>query len=94
MALLLPRAGLSLAILFSFSSPIPSDIALADAGINLRDATFFRDNGALTDYARGVLIANAAWTAWKILVLFTSWSVLESSYLDVTDIYPGLDFGS
>ncbi|GAW06387.1 proteophosphoglycan ppg4 [Lentinula edodes] len=72
-SLLLPRAGLSLALLLSFSSPGAGNIALADAGISLRDATFFRDNGALTDYAQGVLIANAAWTAWKILVLFTSW---------------------
>ncbi|KAJ4493554.1 hypothetical protein C8J55DRAFT_554991 [Lentinula edodes] len=72
-ALLLPRAGLSLALLLSFSSSAAGNIALADAGISLRDATFFRDNGALTDYAQGVLIANAAWTAWKILVLFTSW---------------------
>ncbi|KAJ3772517.1 hypothetical protein FB446DRAFT_48638 [Lentinula raphanica] len=69
-ALLLPRAGLSLALLFSFSS---GNSIIADAGISLRDATFFRDDGALTDYARGVLITNAAWTAWKILVLFTSW---------------------
>ncbi|KAJ3979955.1 hypothetical protein F5890DRAFT_807692 [Lentinula detonsa] len=69
-ALLLPRAGLSLALLFSFSS---GNTSIAGAGISPRDATFFRDDGALTDYARGVLIANAAWTAWKILVLFASW---------------------
>ncbi|KAF9074125.1 hypothetical protein BDP27DRAFT_1214782 [Rhodocollybia butyracea] len=72
-ALLLPRAGLSLALLFNFSSPVPDGIALADAGISLRDATYFRSDGALTDYARGVLIANAAWTAWKIMILLTSW---------------------
>lgn len=72
-ALLLPRGGLSLALLFSFSSSVPGVVALADAGISFRDATYFRPDGALTDFARGVLIANAAWTLWKILVLTTSW---------------------
>ncbi|KAK0184347.1 hypothetical protein F5146DRAFT_1075315 [Armillaria mellea] len=33
---------------------------------------FFRSDGALTRYARGVLLANAAWTAWRTLVLFLS----------------------
>lgn len=72
-ALLLPRGGLSLALLLAFSSPVPGTIALADAGLNNRDSTFFRDDGALTNYSRGVLIANAAWTAWRFLVLFISW---------------------
>lgn len=72
-ALLLPRGGLSLALLFSFSSSVPGVVALANAGISLRDATYFRPDGTLTDFARGVLTANAAWTLWKILVLTTSW---------------------
>lgn len=73
-ALLLPRAALSLALLFAFTSPQPGLVALADAGISNRDATFFRSaDGTLTSYARGVLIANAAWTAWRILVLLCSW---------------------
>lgn len=73
-ALLLPRAGLSLALLLSFSSPQPGVVALAASGVSHRDGTFFRgDNGTLTDYARGVLIANAAWTAWRALVLLFSW---------------------
>ncbi|KAF8879595.1 hypothetical protein BD779DRAFT_1628013 [Infundibulicybe gibba] len=72
--LLLPRAGLSLALLLAFTTPQPGVVALADAGLNHRDATFFRtQDGTLTNYARGVLIANAAWTAWRILVLFFSW---------------------
>ncbi|KAG2143669.1 hypothetical protein DEU56DRAFT_791867, partial [Suillus clintonianus] len=29
-------------------------------------------NGILTDHTRGVLIANAAWTAWRVLVLLLS----------------------
>ncbi|KAH9847788.1 hypothetical protein C2E23DRAFT_741008 [Lenzites betulinus] len=73
-ALLMPRAALSLALLFAFSSPQPGAVALADAGIGRRDGTFFRaSDETLTNYARGVLIANAAWTAWRILVLLTSW---------------------
>ncbi|KAF7308603.1 OPT oligopeptide transporter [Mycena chlorophos] len=73
-ALLLPRAGLSLALLLSYSSPDVGIVALADAGTSLRDKTFFRaDNGTLTDYARGVLLANAAWTAWKTLLVLCSW---------------------
>src|SRR5882762_1098547 len=45
-ALLLPRAGLCLALLFAFSSPQPSYVSLVDAGFSRRDDTFFReDNG-------------------------------------------------
>lgn len=72
-ALLLPRAGLSLALLLSFSSPQPTYVALADAGDGMRDNTFFRGDGTLSSYARGVLYANAAWTAWRTLVLICSW---------------------
>ncbi|CCL98011.1 uncharacterized protein FIBRA_00004 [Fibroporia radiculosa] len=72
-ALLLPRAALSLALLLEFWTAQPGAIALTDAGISPRDGTFFRaSDGTLTNYARGVLIANAAWTAWRILVLLLS----------------------
>lgn len=78
-ALLMPRAALSLALLLAFSSVDPS-LPVGDAGIfSRRDGTFFRADGTLTDYARGVLIANAAWTAWRILVLLGSWSVPSRS---------------
>lgn len=74
MALLIPRAGLCLALLLAFSRPQAGTLALASMGINNRDGTFFRRNdGTLTDYARGVLIANATWTAWRILLLLISW---------------------
>jgi len=65
-ALLVPRAALSLALLLAYSSP--SSLPVGDAGIfSRRDGTFFRaEDGTLTGYARGVLIANAAWTAWRI----------------------------
>ncbi|KAJ7453648.1 hypothetical protein B0H11DRAFT_1820322 [Mycena galericulata] len=72
-ALLLPRAGLSLALLLSFSSPEIGVVALADAGVSRRDSTFFQSDGALTSYARGVLFANAAWAAWRALVVLSSW---------------------
>jgi len=72
-ALLLPRAGLCLALLFAFSSSQPGYVALAEVGSSQRDQTFFRIDGTLTNYARGVLIANAAWTAWRTLVLLCSW---------------------
>ena len=78
---LLPRAGLSLALLLSFSSPeqLPGGLAVSDISqsIGKRDGTFFDlTNGALSGYAKGVLIANAAWTAWRILVLLVSWCVV------------------
>jgi len=70
-ALLLPRAGLCLALLLAFStSPVDS---LSSTIIRNRDPTYFRENqGTLTGYARGVLIANASWAAWRILVLLVS----------------------
>ncbi|KAJ7641729.1 hypothetical protein FB45DRAFT_361259 [Roridomyces roridus] len=73
-ALLLPRAGLSLAVLLAFSSPVPSLVAQADAGIGShRDSTYFRSDGTLSGYSRGILIANAAWTAWRALIVIWSW---------------------
>jgi hypothetical protein len=73
-ALLLPRAGLCLALLLGFSAPDAAIVALADAGVSHRDQTFFHaDDGSLTSYARGMLIANAAWTAWRALVVLSSW---------------------
>ncbi|KAF8966766.1 hypothetical protein BDZ97DRAFT_1657234, partial [Flammula alnicola] len=72
-ALLLPRAGLSLALLFAFSSATPTLPFVNSGSVFRRDATFFRQDGALTDYTRGVLIANAAWTGWRIIILLGSW---------------------
>lgn len=76
-AMLLPRAGLSMALLFAFSKPP----AFSNPMISLRDQTFFRQDGSLTDYARGILFANAAWTAWRLLVLIASWSVVFITFL-------------
>ncbi|KAI0701289.1 hypothetical protein BC835DRAFT_1411439 [Cytidiella melzeri] len=73
-ALLLPRAALSLALLLLYWTPQAGELALTDMGVRPRDGTFFRSSDqTLTNYARGVLIANAAWTAWRLLVLFMSW---------------------
>ncbi|KZT30095.1 hypothetical protein NEOLEDRAFT_307697 [Neolentinus lepideus HHB14362 ss-1] len=72
-ALLLPRAGLVLALLLTFWTPNPDYAALTAAGVSERDGTFFDPDGTLTGYAKGVLIANAAWTAWRVLVLLASW---------------------
>lgn len=72
--LLLPRAGLCLALLLAFSQADVNVVALADAGVSGRDKTFFRaQDGTLTSYARGLLIANAAWAAWRALVVLCSW---------------------
>jgi hypothetical protein len=72
--LLLLRAGLSLAVLLAYSSPQPVNIALGQADAIQRDPTFFHQSDAsLTSYARGVLIANAAWTAWRALLILLSW---------------------
>ncbi|KAL0581264.1 hypothetical protein V5O48_000747 [Marasmius crinis-equi] len=73
-ALLLPRAGLSLALLLSFWTPDPDVLALSNQGLRTgRDGTFFHQDGTLTGYARGVLAANVAWTVWRALVLLFSW---------------------
>jgi len=69
-ALQLPRAGIALAAVLSFAHPNGNGTM---SNIQRRDSTFFRDDGTLTSYARGVLLAGAALTAWKCLVLFTSW---------------------
>lgn len=64
--LVLPRAAICLALLFAFSS----------AGYPYsggRDATYFDGDGALTGYAKGVLIANTVWAVWRTLILLGSW---------------------
>ena len=76
---LLPRAGLALALLLSFFIPenLPGlSLSDVDRSIARRDGMFFDKNtGALSAYAKGVLIANAAWAARRTLVLLLSWCV-------------------
>ena len=70
--LLLPRASLSLALLLVFGSPNALVTALSNSGGSYRDSTYFRLDGSLSSFARGVLIANCAWAAWRTLVLLIS----------------------
>lgn len=73
-ALLLPRAGLSMAILLGFSRPAIGVQVLADQGVVFRDGTFFRvEDGSLSTYAQVVLWFNIAWTGWRTLLLCLSW---------------------
>lgn len=77
-ALLLPRAGITLAVLLTYWKPVelPGGLPLAtvDPIIIRRDGTFFdSQTGSLSGYAKGVLAASAAWAAWRIFVLLVSW---------------------
>ncbi|KAH7102482.1 hypothetical protein BKA62DRAFT_749495 [Auriculariales sp. MPI-PUGE-AT-0066] len=62
--LLLPRAALSLAMLLTFSASNPLVLV---SGRHL-----LSPDGSLTGYARGVLIANCAWAAWRAFVVLVS----------------------
>jgi len=75
---LLLRAGLALVLLISFFNPehLPGGLMLSDIdqSISNHDGTFFnKSTGALSSYAKGVLIANATWTVWRTPVLLLSW---------------------
>ncbi|KIL63678.1 hypothetical protein M378DRAFT_11953 [Amanita muscaria Koide BX008] len=72
-ALLLPRAALCLSLLFAYGSPLPQVVLDNTTVVMSRDPTFFDTDGALSAYAIGVLIVNAAWTAWRVMVLLCSW---------------------
>ncbi|KAK2464966.1 hypothetical protein APHAL10511_003042 [Amanita phalloides] len=72
-ALLLPRAALCLALLFSYGRRLPPVVLYNTNVVMRRDETFFDPDGSLSGYGKGVLIANAAWSAWRILVLLCSW---------------------
>ena len=66
---LLPRAALCLALLLTFGAASSSAAAIGNLGGSIRDSTFFNENGILTSYAKGILIANAVWAAWRAIVL-------------------------
>ncbi|KAF8597377.1 hypothetical protein BDV93DRAFT_610407 [Ceratobasidium sp. AG-I] len=67
---LLPRAGIAGALLFAFWSPQSG--AGVGSGVNMRDGAFFRGNGALTGFARGVLLANVAWSVARVLLVLAA----------------------
>jgi hypothetical protein len=82
---LLPCAGLACVLLLMFFSPehLPGELLLSniDQSIMHHDGTFFNTStGALSGYAKGVLIANATWAAWRTLILLLSWYVPLPSY--------------
>ncbi|QRW10171.1 transmembrane protein [Ceratobasidium sp. AG-Ba] len=64
---LVPRAGISAAALFAFWVP-----QAGTSATGMRDGAFFRSNGTLTGFARGVLIANVAWILARVLLLLIS----------------------
>ncbi|KAK4055417.1 hypothetical protein OIO90_003255 [Microbotryomycetes sp. JL221] len=64
--LLVPRAGLSLALLLLFGT---TAYGSADIGPTDRDNAFFRSNGTLTNFAQGVLLTNCVWAALRLLIV-------------------------
>ncbi|KDQ12604.1 hypothetical protein BOTBODRAFT_56655 [Botryobasidium botryosum FD-172 SS1] len=72
--LLLPRAGICVAVLLAFGGSQIEGVVVGNNGGEGRDPTFFRAaDGGLSGYAMGILYANAAWAAWRALVLIASW---------------------
>ncbi|GAA5824684.1 hypothetical protein JCM11251_005300 [Rhodosporidiobolus azoricus] len=63
--LLIPRAGLSVAVLLLYST---TAYGSSTAVTISRDNAYFGTDGALTGFAAGVLFANSAWAAWRLLV--------------------------
>ena len=84
--MLLPRTGLALTLSLLFFSPenLPSGLSLSDIDQSIAccNGTFFNKNmRALSAYAKGVLIANATWVAWRSLILLSSWCVAFLCFL-------------
>jgi len=82
----LPRAGLALVLLLSFFSPenLPGGLSLSgvDQSTSCHDRAFFDKNtGALSAYAKGVLVAIVAWATWRTLILLLSWCVAFLPFL-------------
>jgi hypothetical protein len=58
---------------------LPSDI---DQSIARRDGTFLDKNmGSSISHTKGISIANAAWAAWKTLILLLSWRIVFLFFL-------------
>ncbi|GAA6052932.1 hypothetical protein JCM3770_006740 [Rhodotorula araucariae] len=60
--LLLPRAGLAVAILLLYSTTAYGTTTSTTG----RDTAYFGANGTLTGFGSGVIFANAAWAAWRV----------------------------
>ena len=84
--MLLPCTGLALtlSLLFFSSENLSGGLSLLDIDQSIahHNGMFFDKNmRALSAYAKGVLIANAAWVAWRSLVLLSSWCVAFLCFL-------------
>ncbi|KAI5477314.1 zeaxanthin epoxidase [Pseudohyphozyma bogoriensis] len=67
--LLIPRAGLSLAILLLYGTTAYGN----DVGQQMiRDGGYFQDDGTLTLFASAVLLANLAWAGYRLLIVVLS----------------------
>ncbi|KAM0790980.1 hypothetical protein ACM66B_004282 [Microbotryomycetes sp. NB124-2] len=67
--LLVPRAGLSLALLLLFGT---TAYGSANVGPTERDNAYFRLNGTLTNFAQGVLLTNCVWAALRLLIVLVA----------------------
>ncbi|KAK4048117.1 hypothetical protein OIV83_004987 [Microbotryomycetes sp. JL201] len=67
--LLVPRAGLSLALLLLFGT---TAYGSANIGPTERDNAYFRLNGTLTNFAQGVLLTNCVWAALRLLIVLVA----------------------
>ena len=64
--LLLPRAGLSLAVLLLYGTTAYGSASMASM---TRDSAYFGANGVLTGFASGVIMTNLAWAAWRVFLV-------------------------
>ncbi|KPV71534.1 uncharacterized protein RHOBADRAFT_50421 [Rhodotorula graminis WP1] len=66
--LLLPRAGITVAVLLLFSTTAYGTSTSTTA----RDSAFFDADGTLSRFSAGVLLANAAWVAWRLVLVLVA----------------------
>ncbi|BGP10959.1 hypothetical protein JCM10049v2_006853 [Rhodotorula toruloides] len=80
--LLLPRAGLTCAVILLYNTTAYGPTAAAVA--TSRDSAYFATDGTLSPFAFGVLMTNAVWAAWRLVLVVAAavglW-LLESSCL-------------
>lgn len=78
---LLPRAGIAIVLLTTFSS--------ASSSRNNRDERFFTNSGNLTSYARGVALAFAAIVGFRLLIFLLSAITLLVSSAQISQPWYG-----
>ncbi|KAK4701407.1 hypothetical protein P7C70_g4828, partial [Phenoliferia sp. Uapishka_3] len=67
--LLIPRAGISLAILLLYGT---TAYGSRNPATMTRDIAYFQPNGTLTNYAAAILLANLAWAAFRLALVACS----------------------